>query len=424
MTLSEYVAAIRNAGSRKTKTDLLLKYSKDPLFAKVVRYGMDPMLIFNVGKRSVTMPETFGDRHLTDLDFEYLDKLAGRSWNRTLGSEWANVRVRQLMKPEAELLIAILDKDLSWGLGASTINSVIPNMLFEFNCMLAAPMKTDKQKYPVRVEPKYDGMRVLAIIDGAQTSFYSRTGKPVSSLSTLLEEECRKLACALQDQLAIGGKSNGCQIMLDGEVMGDSFKETMEKARRKGETFEDAKFHVFDWLTLNEFRSIGSLASTKTYDQRRAQLDAAHRLIKELKGIKVPPSYMASSEEEALYFYNTFRDQGLEGAILKDPKGPYVGRRSPYWVKMKAEETEDLEIIGFEEGTGKYEGMLGALIVDRSGVAVRVGTGLTDEDRSLMWNNKGVYLHKLCEVQYQEVTPDGSLRHPRFIRLRMDKSEW
>ena len=90
-------------------------------------------------------------------------------------------------------------------------------------------------------------------------------------------------------------------------------------------------------------------------------------------------------------------------------------------------ETVDLRIIGFEEGSSKNAGKLGALIVDYKGNEVGVGSGFTDFDREFIWNNQDQYLGKICEVQYFEESKnkDGgvSLRFPVFKHLRTDKTE-
>lgn len=422
--VSEKIQRIRDAGSRKLKQALLKDFMSQPdneLFRLAVRYGMEPTIMFNVGKRSVkyepdkALPYT-GDptAYIGTGDFDFLGRLADRKINRTVGAAWASKRVHELVQSEAELLIAILDKDLSWGLGAGSVNEVVPGFLTEFHCMLAASYDPAAIQYPCRVEPKYDGMRVLTLVDVERdaVSFYSRTGKPVTSLPGTLETECLALARSMEIP----------SVVLDGEVMGRSFKETMEKARRKDEVFDTARYHIFDWLPRSEFNNISKAASSLPYVKRRSRLEA--HLSAGSRHIVLPDSYIASSPEEVTHYYNSFRDMSLEGAIVKAINGHYVGKRSPLWIKMKAEETEDLEIVDFEEGEGKCAGTLGALVVNRNGVLIRVGSGLSDDDRSLIWSNPNLYLHKLVEVQYQEVTSDGSLRHPRFVRLRMDKSEW
>lgn len=71
------------------------------------------------------------------------------------------------------------------------------------------------------------------------------------------------------------------------------------------------------------------------------------------------------------------------------------------------------------EGTGKYAGMLGALIVDNGKAEVEVGSGFTDAERREFWENPP----ECIEIKYQEELPSGSLRFPVFVRARDDKGE-
>ncbi len=52
-----------------------------------------------------------------------------------------------------------------------------------------------------------------------------------------------------------------------------------------------------------------------------------------------------------------------EGLMLKDPKSAYVNNRSDRLLKVKKFDDAEAKVLGFEEGTGKYENMLGALKV-------------------------------------------------------------
>jgi len=67
--------------------------------------------------------------------------------------------------------------------------------------------------------------------------------------------------------------------------------------------------------------------------------------------------------------------------------------------------------------------MLGAAIVTYKGKRVRVGSGFSDEQRQQFWANPNSIKGKIIEVQFHEETPDGSLRHPRFVRVREDKTQ-
>jgi DNA ligase-1 len=112
--------------------------------------------------------------------------------------------------------------------------------------------------------------------------------------------------------------------------------------------------------------------------------------------------------------------------MIKDQEAPYECRRSSAWMKWKPVITVDLNIVGFEEGTGKNLGRLGAIVCegvdnDRH-ITVNVGSGLTDSDRDSFWTDRDQLLGRVVEVKADAVTQnqDGtySLRFPRFERFR------
>jgi DNA ligase-1 len=118
--------------------------------------------------------------------------------------------------------------------------------------------------------------------------------------------------------------------------------------------------------------------------------------------------------------------QGYEGIMIKDLGAPYECRRSSFWMKWKPTITVDLTIVGFEEGTGRNQGRLGAMICEGEDagrrIRVNVGSGLSDQDREDYWNNRGNLVDHVVEIQADAVTQnqDGtySLRFPRFVRFR------
>ena len=90
--------------------------------------------------------------------------------------------------------------------------------------------------------------------------------------------------------------------------------------------------------------------------------------------------------------------------------------------------TLDLQIIGFEEGSGRLTGTLGAILVRyKDGNIVKVGSGFTDELRKEIWQNRNQYYGVICEVKYFETSTNDnggeSLRFPIFVDFRHDKFE-
>jgi ATP-dependent DNA ligase len=93
---------------------------------------------------------------------------------------------------------------------------------------------------------------------------------------------------------------------------------------------------------------------------------------------------------------------------------------------MKAELEADLRVTGFTEGTGKYMGKIGSLVVESADGKVRtsVGTGLSDEQRSLDFVKE--FKSKIVSVKYNALISDKktdtkSLFLPVFIEVRTDK---
>jgi DNA ligase-1 len=118
--------------------------------------------------------------------------------------------------------------------------------------------------------------------------------------------------------------------------------------------------------------------------------------------------------------------QGFEGIMIKSVDAPYECKRSDSWMKWKPTITVDLNIVGFEEGTGRNAGRLGAIICEGDDndrrICVNVGSGFSDAVRDEYWANRNQLLGHLVEVQADAVTQnqDGSysLRFPRFVRFR------
>jgi ATP-dependent DNA ligase len=114
---------------------------------------------------------------------------------------------------------------------------------------------------------------------------------------------------------------------------------------------------------------------------------------------------------------------GLEGVILKDPMSPYIGGNRRYWKKLKHEDTADGFIVGYQDGKGKYAGMVGAVLIGqyRNGEVVQVTkiSGMEDAVRAKLSPRD---IGKVVEFEFTERT-DKSYRHPRWFRWRPDKKK-
>ena len=113
--------------------------------------------------------------------------------------------------------------------------------------------------------------------------------------------------------------------------------------------------------------------------------------------------------------------------MINEAESLYQFKRTDKLLKVKLMFSCDLKVIGYEEGSGRNEGVLGALVVDYKNYKLKVGSGYTDSLRAKIWYNKENAIGKIIEVQYFEETGNQaggkSLRFPVFLRFRSDKTE-
>jgi DNA ligase 1 len=412
--------------SRSAKEALLKVALEDEGFQNVVVAALDPFVTYGVA--DVPTPNQNGDKVFDgDTTWPLLYGLASRAYT---GNDARNLIVveRSLLTFKSSALLAmIITKDLRAGFTEGTVNKVRPGTVRVFDCMLSHNFRDreKKVKYPVNVEPKLDGVRVLAIVnsDLGTVDFVSRTGKSFTTFDHLKEPLLNGL------KPFYGNWSNG--IVVDGEMVSGNFNETVSSARKKSGEALDAVFWCFDIMPLPHF----SNGTFPIEQYRRRQLIEKGIEAINHPSFKVTPSHECHEANEVWALYNDYRANGYEGLIVKDPNAGYQCKRSAAWLKVKNEETAEAIIIDAFEGQGKYEGMLGGFIVaytptdlsnpTREGKQVSVGGGFSDAQRGELWNQwerrDGTLLGRWMEVEFHEQTPDGSLRHPRFVRFRPDK---
>lgn len=421
--ISLLLERVNRQASPKSKIALLKEHDCSQLRA-VLKAALDPFIRYNLTWEE---PITCGVGRLGgDAVFDLADPrdpYAGRLrelQSRQLSGGKARQAfadcLSQLNLASAHLLARIINKDLRCGVGITLANRAFPGLVPTFDVMLAHPFEAKRVKrWPAAVEPKLDGIRVAVLIspggEAEHVQFLTRNGLPVTSL-----EHLRAPVFELARQWAYTLREEG--VFLDCEVVsGESFYATSGAARRKSEQAEDAVLHVFDYLPLTEFQDAGFMV----YSTRRRELESAFGALGERRcpAIRLVPCLRAYSEEHVHQYYDEFRTLGYEGAIVKVLDGVYEKKRSHAFMKLKARETVDAPIMGVEEGAGKYAGQLGAVLVPGGrGTLVSVGSGFTDEQRRTLWQERCSLPGRLIEVAYHEQTPDGSLRHPRFVRFR------
>jgi DNA ligase-1 len=302
-----------------------------------------------------------------------------------------------------------------WGSSATQNNS------YGFlGVMLADKWEKHRSKYMFKryyMEPKEDGYRLKAMVVDGKVTFYSRQGKSEPYTTNLTH---------VADQILDRGFDD---CIVDGEILKDSWNGTgvVKKKKMNDEdraNLANISFIAFDYIDLNQ---VDGEIYRVPFKQRRAQLEG-FLAGKEGENLKLIESVLVASEEEAMDLHAKHRKAGKEGSIAKDEDGWYLfNDRSHFWAKIKPVHTIDGKIIGYEPGTGRNEGKVGALVVeDAEGKRYKCGQGMTDDDRDHITANKEELLGAIVEMEAQDETnsktgPVASARNAVFMRLRTDR---
>jgi DNA ligase-1 len=274
-----------------------------------------------------------------------------------------------------------------------------------------------------RLEVKLDGVRVLAVVSGNSCTLFSRNGKEFANFPHIAE-------AILDNRKAFQyGRGTGGHFVLDGEIVGESFQKLMKQAQRKSDVETTGMvYHIFDILPLDAFKeghcNLQQHKRIEWIDSAKTQLMETDCL-RIMNGLDVDLD-TAEGNDVMDRFAKDAVKQGFEGIMIKDLDAPYECKRSSFWMKWKPTITVDLTIVGFEEGTGRNEGRLGAIIYEgvdnERNICVNVGTGYSDSDRDEFWAARDRLLGVIGEIEADAVTQnqDGtySLRFPRHKRFR------
>jgi len=120
-------------------------------------------------------------------------------------------------------------------------------------------------------------------------------------------------------------------------------------------------------------------------------------------------------------------------AIINDPRGlpNSEGVVVKYkdavdqWFKVKANDTLDVKVLRCVQGTGKFAGSLGAMVVEGpTGVRSEVGSfQLTNDQRQWIWDHRDVLTGQIAEVRALTVNASGAIRAGVFVRFHPSRSE-
>jgi len=328
----------------------------------------------------------------------------------------------------------ILIKDLRCGVSEKTVNKVAKNFsqysIPIFTCPLAHDSANHEKKMigKKQIEVKLDGVRVITIIQGdtshgkfSRVEMFSRNGKQFHNFGHIISEI----------QEVIKDNPPPYDLVLDGEVMSANFQDLMKQVHRKdGKQSKDAVLHLFDMCPLSEFQK-GMWDKTQSFRSQavKAWVDQHKDVLKHVQTLDWEDVNLDTQEGQDRFvgLNKAAVDGGYEGVMIKDPEAPYECKRTHSWLKAKPFIEVTLNVVAVEEGTGRNEGRLGAVIVegedDGYNYKLNCGSGFTDSQRDEFWTERDSLIGNLIEIRADARTKSQdsetySLRFPRFKCFR------
>ena len=283
-------------------------------------------------------------------------------------------------------------------------------------------------------EPKWDGMRCIAYLQGQSVEFQNRNlvnvTKSYSELETV-RNNLKSKAAVLDGEIVVLEKG-----LSSFELLQNRFGVTDPVQIKMLSRKIPATYIAFDVIHLNGKDLVDKPLSYRKKTLAGIVSDGPHMLLSQY----IP-------EKGKIYFRKALQ-LGFEGAMAKKANSPYhMGVRSSDWLKIKQIKTSDAIIAGYTRGTGIRSETFGALVLAAYAKNARlvhlgnVGPGFTDQNLEKMMRIlkplatrtkiiqgevkapapiRWVKPELVAEVGYMKLTSDHKLRFHRFIRIRID----
>ena len=302
--------------------------------------------------------------------------------------------------------------------------------------MLASPAGELPPLNGWTIEPKWDGIRVIAEAKGSRAALWSRNGI----------DKAREFPDLVAALTALAGRVG--PVVLDGELIAidGKGKPLRFQALQSRNTAGAARtaLVVFDCLTAN-----GRSWTAQPWTERRKALESL--VAKSSRALVRRGDSAPCGSKGAARILAAARTENWEGLILKRMDSPYLsGKRSPLWRKVKLEHEQEFVVGGYTLPTAGVAREFGALLVgyyDADGdflYAGKVGTGytqttletlgkklarlvqksspFTDSSKRRLGHAIWVKPKLVAQIKYNEMTENGVLRQPSYLGLRDDKN--
>ncbi len=325
---------------------------------------------------------------------------------------------------------SLMDKQIQKG--SSTTQGNLNNIKRDMYYPMLAKKYTDEEssiKFPAYIQPKLDGIRCVCFLKKPNSSYesvvlYSRTLKQFNAFDYL-----KKLLYPILNKFY--DNDNKESLYLDGElyVHGKRLQDISGHSRRDETTNveERNEYHIYDCFYPSNL-------SMKFSDRHELLVKVLDKLDEETsKYVKLTPTEKVENSDDANKFYDKYKNEKYEGAMLRNSDGDYKASletndsrlRSKDLLKMKPTFTDEYKVIGFTEGSrGKDKGSIIWICETPDGEQFNATPkNMTNNERKELYldalkNFITAYKDRMITIEYQDLSTAGVPLRAKAVTFR------
>lgn len=274
-----------------------------------------------------------------------------------------------------------------------------------------------KLEYPLFIQPKLDGIRMVASYKNGEVQMFTRRLHKISGFEGIAQELKKLFQSSGATDLIIDGElyAHGMNLQhISGIVRNEAIDET-EKQK--------LKYYVFDCFDTTK--------PTEGFETRVQRLEHFTKSAKS-KMIVLNDTLYVETDKKAEQYYKRFVADGYEGVIYKSKDRPYEfdynkEKRSSWYLKRKKQDDNEYPIVGFTQGKGKDLGcVVFELRTEQGRVFNCVPNGTYDYRKQLyataVQSFDSSFKDKLAKVVYDDLSKDGVPLRGRIVQIDRDLS--
>lgn len=272
-----------------------------------------------------------------------------------------------------------------------------------------------KLQYPLYIQPKLDGIRMLAKYDRGSIKLITRRLHDITGFEKVKNELKTMFESSGLKSFYIDGElySHGVNLQtISGIVRNESIDESVK---------ETLQYHVFDCFDVNQPKL--------TF---RDRVDTLTTFVNSSKSnmVVLTPTMQVTNDGEATNEYQRLIKDGFEGTIYKSSDRPYdfdfnKEKRSAWYLKRKKQEDAEFPVVGYTQGKGKDLGCIVFVLQGPNDKTFNcVPNGTYDYRKELyakaVKSFKETFEGILVKVVYDDLSKDGVPLRGRIVQIGRD----